>query len=374
MKAVGIIVEYNPFHNGHIHHIAETKRISNADILVAVMSTSFNMRGEIAPYDKFLKTEIALKYGIDLIIELPFIFTNQSSELFAYSSIYLLDKLGIDEIYFGSESNDIRYIQKMARLLDSKEYNETLKKYLSNSYPMAHMLALQELNIKPIASNDMLGIDYVRAISKLNSKIIPHTIHRINSNYNDLIPTDNFISSARAIRNLNIIESYVPNEVNKIFINQGFIENQNFFELLRYKLLFTNFNDILGFDDNLAGLFRNTDIHQFNDIEKLVSKKYTRSRINRLLLNILFDIKKDYQITNPSYLRVLGMNNIGQLYLNKIKKQIDIPLIVKVKEGMHRDLDLEINVSRFYSLVYKKNITPKEFEKPLMKSPILDEY
>lgn len=371
MKVVGIIVEYNPFHNGHIHHIAETKKISKADILVAVMSTSFNMRGEIAPFDKFIKTEIALKYGIDLIIELPFIYTNQSSELFAYSSIYLLNKLGIDEIYFGSESNDINYIQKMAKLLDSKEYNETLKKYLSNSYPTAHMLALHELNLKPITSNDMLGIDYVRAINKLNSKIIPHTIKRINSNYNDLFPTDNSFSSARAIRNLNKIEAYVPNEVNQIFITQGFLKNQDFFELLKYKLLFTNFNEILGFDDNLAGLFKNTDINQYDDIEKLVSKKYTRSRINRLLLNILFNIKKDYPITNPSYIRILGMNSAGQLYLNKIKKQIDIPLIVKTKEGIHRDLDLEINISRFYSLIYKKNITPREFEKPLIKTPIL---
>lgn len=369
MKVIGLIVEYNPFHNGHIHHINEAKRLSGADCCVVVMSSSFTMRGDISCIDKFNKTKIALNYDIDLVIELPFIYAVENADIFAYNAIYILNKLKVDEIYFGSENNSLEKLKKMALLLDSSSFNSTLQKYLHLSYPKANSLALEEFGFSDISSNDMLGIQYIRAINKLGSKIQPFCIKRINSNYNDLVPTSENIASATAIRNLTSIKKYVPKVVNDYYEHNSFLDNSIFFNYFKYQLIFADLTNIKGFDDNLVGLFKNTKLESFEDINKLVSKKYTLSRIKRLILYIIFDIKKDFKYKNPNYIRILGMNDIGRKYLNTIKKELDIPLISKVKEGICKELDLEIRISRFYSLVSNKNIHKKEFEKIIM-SPL----
>ena len=135
------------------------------------------------------------------------------------------------------------------------------------------------------------------------------------------------------------------------------------FPYLKYKLKITDFSSIQGFDESLANLFKSANINNPDDLNSLISKRYTRSRIYRLLLNVLLDIKK-YPISDPSYLRVLGMNTKGQAYLNKIKKDISIPLIVKVKEGINKDLDIELKASRIYSLI--DDIYTLEFQKPII--------
>lgn len=363
MKAIGLIVEYNPFHNGHLHHINEAKKRSQADVIIAVMSGSFSMRGNIAPINKFEKTKIALNHGIDLVIELPFLYTNQSADNFAYNAVYLLNQLNVDEIYFGSETDDIENLKKTAFLLDSEIYNQALKKYLHLSYPIANDLALEDLGFTNPSSNDSLAIQYIRAINKLHSKIKPYSIKRIDSSYNDIVPTSENIASATAIRQLKDISPYVPDDVNDIYLQRGFISDDMLFPYLKYKLKITDFASIHGFDDSLANLFSKAKIENPEDLDSLVSKRYTRSRINRLLLNVLLDIKK-YPINNPSYIRVLGMNTKGQAYLNTIKKNISIPLIVKVKEGINKDLNIELKASKIFSLL--DDIYTLEFQKPII--------
>ncbi len=359
MKIVGIIVEYNPLHNGHLIHINKAKEITKADCVVAVMSSSFSMRGDISSIDKFSKTEFALNNGIDLVIELPFISTVQNADIFAYNAVSLLSKLNIDYLCFGSESNDLNTLSNLALTLDSKKYNDILQKYLHFSYPKASNLALTELGFSNVNSNDQLGIQYIRALNKLNSKIKPFCIQREHSDYNDKTSNHSSVASATAIRNMDYIKNYVPKEVNDYYIQNGFLNNEVFFEILKYKLIITNLDSILGMNKDLVGLFKNNPINNYDDINNLVSSRYTRSRINRLLLYILFDIKKNTYSITPNYHRVLGMTPKGQEILNQNKKNITI--ISKVKEGINHELDLELKVTKFYSMF--KDIYQKEFDK-----------
>ncbi|MCK5761582.1 MAG: nucleotidyltransferase family protein [Candidatus Izimaplasma sp.] len=244
MKVAGIIVEYNPLHNGHLHHILETKKKSGCDYLIAVMSGNFTQRGEPAMIDKFSRTKMALQNHVDLVIELPFVFSVQSADIFAYTSVSILNHLKVDEIYFGSESGNIDELYELSDILDSTEYNNLILKYSKegNSYPTSSDLAVKQLSNSKVYDlpNNILGIHYIRAVKKLKSDIKVCTIKRIDTNYYDDFTKGKNIQSASAIRkmikNNNDITSYVPSNVSELLKGRKIVDLEMFTKYLKYKI------------------------------------------------------------------------------------------------------------------------------------------
>ncbi|MGL5963958.1 MAG: nucleotidyltransferase family protein, partial [Fusobacteriaceae bacterium] len=174
MKAVGVVVEYNPFHNGHKYHLEKAKEATEADIVIAVMSGDFTQRGEVACIDRFKRAEMALLNGVDLIAELPIFYSSQSAEIFAKGAMNILSELGVDFVVFGSESGEIENIEKIAELEESDEFKSYLELYMKkgDSYPTSYSNALKDLGFnQSIKSNDILGIEYVKSEKSLKKRI-----------------------------------------------------------------------------------------------------------------------------------------------------------------------------------------------------------
>ncbi len=375
MNIAGIVVEYNPFHYGHLHHIKETKRITNADVLIAVMSGHVLQRGEFSVVNKFSRTEWALKAGVDLVIELPGVFSLQSADLFAYTSVALLHKLGVSDICFGSESGDILPLEKIANTLESDAYKKQLKTYLNQgkSYPTSSDLALKAISDvreyhKP---NNILGIQYIKAIQKLKSPMKVHTIKRIETNYYDTVNTETNIQSATAIRQLHqtnqTYKNYVPKYVYETLKKTPPMQQDAFFPYIAYSLArykANELNGIFGFTEGLEHLFlKHFQAKNYETlVEQLTSARYTNAKIKRNLIHMLIGTRKeDISTFEPPYIRVLGMTKSGQNYLNTIKKDIEIPLITKIEKEKHLYLQYELTITKIYDLVTQQNTFKKEF-------------
>lgn len=379
MKTVGIIVEYNPLHNGHIYHINETKRLSKADRLVCVMSGNFTQRGEPAIMDKFTRTKWALNNGVDLVIELPFVFTVQNADIFAYTSVSILNHLKVDEIYFGSETGDIQELTLLGNALQSDKYNKLVRMHMKKgtSYPTSSDLAMKELypNNSFDLPNNILGIQYLLAGKKLHSKIKFQTIKRVSTNYFDDEIDNTNIQSATTIRKLikdnKDISNYVPNDVNQSLLNNKLVSYEDFYPNLKYVIRSStaeDLNKLFGMDEGIENrIIKITDFDSTSElIQKFLSKRYTNSKIQRTLAHALCNVRKsDITSFEIPYIRILGMNKNGQTFLSEIKHNIDVPLISKVKEGIHPYLDIEIKVSKVYSLATKKEVYKQEFKQPI---------
>jgi len=375
MKTAGIIVEYNPLHNGHLHHIKETRRKSGCDCLIAVMSGNFTQRGEPAMIDKFTRTKMALLNEVDLVIELPFLLTIQSANIFAFASVSLLNYLGVDELYFGSESGDVKELYKLSEILNSKEYNKLIKSFLKegNSYPTSSALAVKKLSNSKLYDkpNNILGIHYINAINKLNSKIKIKTIERIKTNYHDEFTVGTKIQSASAIRKLlkvkKNINEFVPQSVNELLKGRQIIDIEMFYNYLKYKIVSSSnkdIGDIFGISEGLENRIKS--IKEFTSIqdliEKVITRRYTNSKLKRSFMHILCQTKKEtLENIDVPYIRILGMNDTGKEYLNLIKKDVNVPIISKVTENIHPYLDTELKVSMIYSLVSDRDIFKEEF-------------
>lgn len=338
MNIVGIICEYNPFHNGHLYHINKIKEMYTDSIIILVMSGSVTERGDLSIINKWNKTDIALNFGIDLVVELPFVFSSQSADIFCYTSIKILNYLGVNTIIFGSESNDINKLKILAKnQIDNKKYDTSIKELLKQgyNYPTALSKSLEKItNINIDTPNDILGIGYIREIIKNNYNIEPICIKRTNDYNSDNL--DNSISSASAIRKAILekkdISNYIPNYVNKFIDSPIYIEN--YYSYIKYKII----SEI----DNLE-IYHSTDkeiitrikkyIYTSNSLNELIlnikTKNYTYNRLKRMFIHILFNFTKKEANNNKevTYIRILGFNKKGQHYLNSIKKNIDIPLL-----------------------------------------------
>jgi len=364
MKTVGIIVEYNPLHNGHLYHINEVKRLSQCDVLVCVMSSSFTQRGEPAIIDKFARTKFALANGIDLVIELPFVFAVQNADIFALTSVGILDKIGVDEIYFGSEINSIEELTKLGDIMSSEDYNTLVKEFSKKgfSYPTASDMAMKDLYPNPSFDqpNNILGIQYILAGKQLHSSIQFHTIKRVSTNYFDELQEGVSIQSATAIRKLILeghdIQAYVPNVVSEAFKTRKAISYEEFYLSLNTILKRTTTKQLSALFHMNEGLEnRIMNIKDFMSIEdfmkQLITKRYTYSNLQRTMAYILCNVQKtDIPSFDIPYIRVLGMNEQGRSYLNEIKHDVDVPLYTKIKEGLHPYLDIELRVSKVYSI------------------------
>ena len=359
MEIIGIIAEYNPFHNGHIYHINKIKEMYPDSIIVAVVSGNFTQRGIPSIVDKWEKTKAAIKHSIDLVIELPFPFASQSSDIFAKGSISLLKELKVSKLIFGSESNDIDNLKRLAEIQESNEYEEEVKKYIdTDNYPTALNKAFEKFNVKGINDpNDLLALSYIKEINKQNANIEPISIKRTNDYHSKEISE---ISSATSIRNaiinnLGIMKS-VPRETLDSLEEHIFLL-EDYYKLLKYKILST---------DNLE-IYQTVTPDLTNKLKKevlisntwdelvlnLKSKRYTYNRINRMLIHILCNFTKELadSFKEIEYIRVLGFNNNGKEYLGKIKKEVTIPIITTFSKGNSKMLEYEQQVSNVYASI-----------------------
>lgn len=339
MNIIGIICEYNPFHNGHLYHLNKIKEMYPDSYIILVMSGSTTERGCLSIINKWDKTSIALNYGIDLVVELPFTFASQSADLFCYGSMKILNYLKVNKIVFGSESNNIEMLTKMASIqLNNNEYDNLVKEYLKEgyNYPTALSKSLKDItNIEINEPNDILGIGYIREILKNNYNIEPICIKRTND-YNSLA-LDNEIVSATSIRNalLNNIDvsKYVPSYTLNFLKDLRFIEE--YYELLKYKIIseIDNLNIYQTVDEAIIPRIKKY-IYNSNNLDELIqnikTKNYTYNKLKRMFIHILFSFtKEEANNIDIEYIRILGFNNRGKEYLNKIKKEMNIPLITK---------------------------------------------
>ena len=338
-NVVGLIVEYNPFHNGHLHHIQEIDRLFEDNIKIAVMSGDYVQRGEPSLINKFEKTKIALSQGIDIVIELPVFYSSQSAEIFAKGSVSLLDKLSCSHIVFGSESNDLDKLKRIATISLTKEFELSLKEFLAEgfSYPTAFSKVLFD---EKLGSNDILALEYLKAIKSTNSKIEPYSIQREKTGYYD-DEKDNF-ASATHIRKilldynkkkedkLNKIKNLVPKFSYKI-LEENFVVFlclSDFYDLIKYNII-KNHSELKNIQDLEVGLdnrlyrysLENLSFDEF--FNKVLTKRITISRLQRILLHSLFGLTETIteKVKNKvPFVKILGFSTKGQEYLNYLKK------------------------------------------------------
>ena len=392
---VGIIGEYNPFHNGHKYHLEESKRILHADYSVAIISGNFVQRGNVSVIDKWSKAEMALNNGVDLVLELPTIYSVSSAENFAYGAIKTLNALSIvDYVSFGSEIGNLETLNLFAEIFTKQpsEYISLLNHELSKglSFPKAREnAALMYLNdIRKYSNvlsspNNILGIEYLKALKKTKSSIRPLTIKRENVQYNDISIKNNF-ASATSIREMLIknklskIPYVMPKETYKVFYNcyqKGHIvkDLSRYEKEIIYTLRKMTLEEISNLPDVSEGLENNIKnaANSCNTLEEFMNiiktKRYTSTRIKRILVYALLGItKKDMKDStkNIPYVRVLGFNQKGKELLSVISNSArNIDIITSVKKYMDtnpskyskRMLDIDINATNIYTLGYEKD-------------------
>ena len=341
-NVIGLIVEYNPFHNGHLHHIQEIDRLFEDNIKIAVMSGDFVQRGEPSLINKFEKTKIALSQGIDIVIELPAFYSTQSAEIFAKGSVNLLNKLSCSHIVFGSESNDLDKLKRIATISLTKEFELSLREFLAEgfSYPTAFSKALFD---EKLGSNDILAMEYLKAIKVINPKIEACSIKREKTGYYD-DEKDNF-SSATYIRKilldsnekketkLNKIKNLVPEFSYKILEENFGVFSclSDFYDLIKYNII-KNYSELKNIQDLEVGLenrlykysLENLSFEDFFD--EVLTKRITISRLQRILLHSLFNLTENIteKVKNEvPFVKILGFSTRGQEYLNYQKKLDD---------------------------------------------------
>ena len=359
MKKIGIICEYNPFHNGHIYHLRKIKEMHPDSMIILVMSSSFTMRGEISILNKWDKTSIALKYGVDLVIELPTFYSTNSADTFAEGAIKILEFLKCDYLIFGSESNDINSLRELANIqINNPKYEELVKNYmdLGNNYPTSLSKALEKLCNKTInLPNDLLGLSYVKEIIKQKSNIEPITILRTNDYH-----YDGAKSIREKIKNNETIDNLVPKETLNNIVTTNIEEN--YYKLLKYKILsdVNNLNKYLDVDEGLDNLIKKNIIksNSYHElIENIKTKRYTYNRLNRMFIHILLNIKKEdvKRLKEINYIRVLGFSKYGKKYLKEIRDKINIPVITNYSNLEDENLDFELYVTSIYNEIIERN-------------------
>ena len=367
MNAIGIIAEYNPFTNGHLYHIQTIKEKYPDYTVVVVMNGHFTERGDVSIIDKWKRTEIALKCGADLVVELPFPFATQSADFFAYGGITILEKLQVEKVIFGSESNKIEDLVEIAKVqVENDDLEKLVKVYskLGNNYPTALSNAIFDLTGKKIeAPNDLLGVSYIKTILQNKYKIQPETIERTNDYHGT--------SSASHVRELlkekEDVKEYIPTLEIPYFNNLHFLDD--YFDLIKYKI--TTEQDLSIYQTVEEGIefALKREISTCNSLEELIShiktKRYTYNKISRMMIHILcnFTKEKAKQMKEVTYIRLLGFNQKGKDYLNQVKKEINLPIISKITREKDSMLEYEIETTKIYDIKNTDNLVQKEFDK-----------
>ena len=405
MKAVGLVTEYNPFHNGHLYHLNKAMELTGADISVAVMSGDFVQRGEPAVLDKYTRTSMALNSGVNLVVELPVNYAVSSAESFAAGALKVLDYIKADSIAFGSESGDIERLSKLAHILCDNEdtlYKE-ISKYTANgiSYAAARQKVVEKLTDKDTAamltsSNNILAVEYLKAIIKNNYAIKPYTLQRQGDSYNDTDIRSEYASATALRENLKAdnISEYIPVKAGLILSsNTNYIYPDDITEVL-----FTRLLDIL-FASNYDKNVFIENVMQYPDVSKEIAgrlyksamdmitrtvpqrseskdnwafsfgslcehiktKEVPLSRIKRALVRITLGLDKKHmeKYANEPYIRVLGFDKKGQEYLSYIRKTVEVPLITKTADYKEILLD-DIHAANIYNIIVAGKYGVKE--------------
>ena len=405
MKAVGLVTEYNPFHNGHLYHLNKAMELTGADISVAVMSGDFVQRGELAVLDKYTRASMALNSGVNLVVELPVNYAVSSAESFAAGALKVLNYIKADSIAFGSESGDIERLSKLAHILCDNEdtlYNE-ISKYTANgiSYAAARQKTVEKLTDKDTAamltsSNNILAVEYLKAIIKNNYAIKPYTIKRKGDSYNDTDIRSDYASATALRGNLKAdnISKYIPVKAGLILSsNTNYIYPDDITEALFTRLLGILFAS--SYDKNvfIENVMRYPDVNKeiagrlyksamdmitrtvpqgaeskdngafsFGSLcEHIKTKEVPLSRIKRALVRITLGLDKKHmeKYANEPYIRVLGFDKKGQEYLSYIRKTVEVPLITKTADYKEILLD-DIHAANIYNMIVAGKYGVKE--------------
>ena len=370
MNVIGVIAEYNPFHLGHLYQINKIKEMYNDSIIIAIVSSPFTQRGDVSILNKWDKARIALDNGIDLVIELPYFYAGQSSDIFAKGAVTILNYLGIDTLVFGMESDDINNLKLMADIqLNDKNYNNIVKEYLSNgyNYPTALSKAIKDiLNLDIYLPNDLLALSYIKQVKLINNNINVIGIKRTNDYHSKEI-TSNIVNASlirEQFKNNLDISNYIPNyDTNKLYN----VSVNDFYPLLKYQILnnINNLDKFLTVDEGIDNRIKKY-IKNSNNWDELVNniktKRYTYNKINRMLMHILFNLtKEESKDIVIDYVRVLGFNSKGRSYLNKIKKNKDINIVTNYKDGISKLFDLENRVNNIYAIIVDNKLIYEEY-------------
>lgn len=388
MKVLGIIAEYNPMHTGHIYHISKAKEITGCDTVIVIMSGSFTQQGNIAIINKFERAKQAIQNGVDLVIEIPSAFASSDAGNFAYKSVSILNDLNVDAICFGAETDNIERLKLISETLIYKdkeiwiEIKNELKKGISFAKARNNSLKkfLNEDDINIILSpNNILALEYLKTLKVLNSNIIPFAIYR-ESNFNSHM-LENCYTSSTSIRkalenkcNLNDIQKYISENVSKYLKNNKIIFNNDFFEILKYKIISMNENDlkeINGVSEGIENKLKKEICNSYSYDEflfKIKSKRYELSRIKRILVNILLNISKDdfnlLKENNSNYAHILAFNHDKKDLLSHISNTSNIPVISSLNNKtlsylnkyQKLSLDIDIYASNIYSMLINQKI------------------
>lgn len=392
MKIIGIITEYNPFHLGHEYHLNASLRKSKGDALVCIMSGNYVQRGIPAMVDKWTRTEMALAAGVDLVIELPTIFSISSAEFFSFGAISTLNAMNVvEEVCFGSEHGDCELLYKVAEIIEKEPpyYKSLLKEYLEKGLPfttarsnsiikyLTTNMTVEKVDVLENllnSSNNILGIEYCKSLIKCKSNIKPSTIKREGSDYNSLDFNYEF-ASASAIRksllemgNLEAVKRYLPaysyNILEK-YIADGFYftNDDRLFSYVKYKLI--NNPEILEhIPEAKEGLSNKIlkELPKVNTLNELIlsvkSKRYTYTRISRILCSVFLNVDENIiKLRNktPQYIRILGFNEKGKKILKKVKDRSSVNIITKLPKKIEdKMLKFDVNSTNLYSLLNNK--------------------
>lgn len=388
MKAAGIIIEHNPFTNGHKKHLDMTYKLTNCDVVVAVMSSCFVQRGEPGVISKENRVKLALESGIDVIVELPFLYSVESSDYFCKYSMQILNALKVNSICFGSETGDTEsFLNKYNSTQIVQPHLDFLVSDLMDeglSYPKAMASALSIIDAYKLETpNDILGLGYLKEINKNKYPIQIKTYYREN-NYNDESITEDSISASgvrKLLKDNKDISKYTIYHDEIKDMEKYYIDD--YFDLLRYKLLSSTCQDLREIhlvDEGIENLFKKKILSANNMkefIDMCISKRYTYARIKRTIIHILVNTKKDFAkkfLSNDiTYIRLLGVTNKGQEYLNSIRKEIEIPLLSKFRGNSFPLLQLEKQVNYIYNSTKNNDYCNKEYEKEHYIYPIRKE-
>ena len=381
-KIVGIICEYNPFHLGHKYQIDKIREEMPDSKIVAIMSGNTVQRGEFAIIDKHKRAEIALENGVDLVLEMPFPYSTSTAEIFASAGVEIASKCGCNYLYFGTENCDIDYLEMLASATNSREFENALKRHLQNkrqSYIVAKQKALIDMGFdKSLLANDMLGVEYIRAIRKKKAKITPRAIPRVGAGYNDKSKCK--IMSASAIRDSYYEDgsfiSVPKSSVYKKAVKDNLIlSREKAYDFLHRMALIIpreNFNNAFDSSPEIGALIKDSANASKNGEEffsKITSKSFTFARVRRILLYAIYgilDIDK-----SPKFAFLLGFNSNGRDILNGIKKG---KFAVITKHSDAKWLGIEENVNMMFEVdkLYKTLLSsPEPLDTVYKTTPII---
>lgn len=385
MKILGLIMEINPLHNGHIYFINQAKALTNPDITIVVMSSNFTMRGETMIIDKFKRTELLLDNGIDLVFELPFISTVNSADFFGLNAINILKDLQTTHIAFGAELSDLTKLKSISNILKSKKFNNEIQNFLKdgNSYASSALKTLtlltddKEIITNFALPNNTLAIQYISAADKLNYPLEFFPIKRIGNNYYDKNITSKIVSATairELIKNQAPLNKFVPNDVAVYpFVDLDIVE-EKLFHLLKFTFINQSCKEIAniyGIDEGLENRILSTlnESSSYSSfMDKVTNKRYSYYRIQRTILHILLNTPKHLQNQSNYYLRMLGSNETGLKYINFLPKDIKKNIITSFKNIQDNIIvDFEIKSTKLYDLLTNKENFIKEYKVPIKK-------